>query len=137
MSARSSAATYTLDAGTTAFDTGEFSNAVKMDNSSIGGAFFTVGAVGPFSQSMTAGAGFIALACLIFGKWTPRGAIAAALFFGFANNLQGYLSIIGVSIPSEFLLMIPYLATILAVSGLVGRVRAPAAGGIPYSRGDK
>ncbi len=103
----------------------------------IGGAFFTVGAVGPFSQSMTAGAGFIALACLIFGKWTPRGAIAAALFFGFANNLQGYLSIIGVSIPSEFLLMIPYLATILAVSGLVGRVRAPAAGGIPYSRGDK
>ena len=103
----------------------------------IGGAFFTVGAVGPFSQSMTAGAGFIALACLIFGKWTPRGAIAAALFFGFANNLQGYLSIIGVSIPSEFLLMIPYLATILAVSGLVGRVRAPAAGGIPYSRGVK
>jgi simple sugar transport system permease protein len=103
----------------------------------IGGAFFTVGAVGPFSQSMTAGAGFIALACLIFGKWTPRGAITAALFFGFANNLQGYLSIIGVAIPSEFLLMIPYVATIVAVSGLVGRVRAPAAGGIPYSRGDK
>jgi len=102
-----------------------------------GGAYFTVGAVGPFSQNMTAGAGFIALACLIFGKWTPRGAIVAALFFGFANNLQGNLSIIGVSIPSEFMLMVPYVATIIAVSGVVGRVRAPAADGIPYSRGNK
>ena len=102
-----------------------------------GGAYFTVGAVGPFSQNMTAGAGFIALACLIFGKWTPRGAIIAALFFGFANNLQGNLSIIGVSIPSEFMLMVPYIATIIAVSGVVGRVRAPAADGIPYTRGNK
>ena len=102
-----------------------------------GGAYFTVGAVGPFSQNMTAGAGFIALACLIFGKWTPRGAIIAALFFGFANNLQGNLSISGVGIPSEFMLMVPYVATIIAVSGVVGRVRAPAADGIPYSRGNK
>jgi general nucleoside transport system permease protein len=102
-----------------------------------GGAYFTVGAVGPFSKEMTAGAGFIALACLIFGKWTPKGAIMAALFFGFANNLQGNLSIIGTAIPSEFMLMIPYVATIIAVSGVVGRVRAPAADGIPYSRGNK
>ena len=102
-----------------------------------GGAYFTVGAVGPFSKEMTAGAGFIALACLIFGKWTPKGAIMAALFFGFANNLQGTLSIIGTAIPSEFMLMIPYVATIIAVSGVVGRVRAPAADGIPYSRGNK
>lgn len=102
-----------------------------------GGAFFTVGAVGPFSKEMTAGAGFIALACLIFGKWTPRGAITAALFFGFANNLRSTLSIIGVPIPSEFMLMVPYIATIIAVSGVVGRVRAPAADGIPYSRGNK
>ena len=102
-----------------------------------GGAYFTIGAVGPFSKEMTAGAGFIALACLIFGKWTPRGVITAALFFGFANNLQSTLSIIGVPIPSEFMLMIPYVATIIAVSGVVGRVRAPAADGIPYSRGNK
>ena len=102
-----------------------------------GGAFFTIGAVGPFSKEMTAGAGFIALACLIFGKWTPRGAITAALFFGFANNLRSTLSIIGVPIPSEFMLMVPYVATIIAVSGVVGRVRAPAADGIPYSRGNK
>jgi simple sugar transport system permease protein len=102
-----------------------------------GGAFFTIGAVGPFSKEMTAGAGFIALACLIFGKWTPRGAITAALFFGLANNLRSTLSIIGVPIPSEFMLMVPYVATIIAVSGVVGRVRAPAADGIPYSRGNK
>ena len=102
-----------------------------------GGAYFTVGTIGTFSQNMTSGAGFIALACLIFGKWTPRGAILAALFFGFANNLQGTLSIIGVPIPSEFMLMIPYVATIIAVSGVVGRVRAPAADGIPYIRGKK
>jgi len=103
----------------------------------LGGAYFTVGAVGPFSAEMTAGAGFIALACLIFGKWTPKGVIIAALFFGFADYLQGTLSIIGVPIPSEFMLMVPYVATIIAVSGLVGRVRAPAADGIPFMRGNK
>ena len=103
----------------------------------IGGSYFTLGAVGSFTKEMTSGAGFIALACLIFGKWTPRGAVTAALFFGFTTSLQGNLSIIGVSIPSEFMLMVPYIATIIAVSGLVGRVRAPAADGIPYSRGNK
>ena len=103
----------------------------------VGGAVFTIGAVGVFSQSMTAGAGFIALACLIFGKWSPNGALIAALFFGFTNSLQSNLSIAGVPIPSEFMLMIPYIATIIAVSGLIGRVRAPAADGIPYLRGTK
>jgi simple sugar transport system permease protein len=103
----------------------------------IGGSYFTLGAVGSFTKEMTAGAGFIALACLIFGKWTPRGAVIAALFFGFTTSLQSNLSIIGVSIPSEFMLMVPYIATIIAVSGVVGRVRAPAADGIPYSRGNK
>jgi len=101
----------------------------------VGGAFFTVGSVGSFGKEMTAGAGFIALAALIFGKWSPIGAVFAALLFGFANNLQSTLSIIGVAIPSEFMLMVPYIATIIAVTGLVGRVRAPAADGIPYSRG--
>ena len=103
----------------------------------IGGAYFTIGSVGGFTKQMTAGAGFIALAGLIFGKWTPKGAVIAALFFGFADNLQGTLTIIGVPIPSEFMLMVPYVATIIAVSGVVGRVRAPAADGIPYSRGNK
>ena len=101
----------------------------------LGGAFFTLGAVGSFSKEMTAGKGFIALAALIFGRWSPLGAVAAALIFGFADNLQGLLTITGTPIPSEFMLMAPYIATIIAVSGFVGKVRAPAADGIPYKRG--
>jgi simple sugar transport system permease protein len=101
----------------------------------FGGAYFTVGSVGSFSREMTAGMGFIALAALIFGRWSPLGAVAAALIFGFADNLQGVLTITGTPIPSEFMLMAPYIATIIAVSGFVGRVRAPAADGIPYKRG--
>jgi len=100
----------------------------------IGGAYFTVGAVGAFGKEMTAGKGFIALAALIFGRWSPLGAVMAALLFGFADNLQGVLSITGTPIPSEFMLMAPYIATIIAVTGFVGKVRAPAADGIPYSR---
>ncbi|MCX6420493.1 MAG: ABC transporter permease, partial [Actinobacteria bacterium] len=101
----------------------------------LGGAYFTVGAVGAFGKEMTAGKGFIALAALIFGRWSPLGAVMAALLFGFADNLQGILSITGTPIPSEFMLMAPYIATIIAVTGFVGRVRAPAADGIPYNRG--
>lgn len=101
----------------------------------LGGAYFTIGAVGPFGKEMTAGKGFIALAALIFGRWSPLGAVSAALIFGFADNLQGVLSITGTPIPSEFMLMAPYIATIIAVSGFVGRVRAPAADGVPYKPG--
>ncbi len=98
----------------------------------LGGAFFTLGSVGAFGEEMTAGQGFIALAALIFGRWSPLGALVAALIFGFAGNLQSVLSIIGTPIPGEVLLMAPYLATIFAVAGLVGKVRAPAADGVPY-----
>ena len=101
----------------------------------LGGSFFTLGAVGAFGKEMTAGKGFIALAALIFGRWSPLGAVAAGLLFGFADNLQSVLSIIGTPIPSQFMLMAPYIATIIAVTGLVGRVRAPAADGQPYQRG--
>ena len=101
----------------------------------LGGAFFTLGALGAFSREMTAGKGFIALAAVIFGRWSPLGAVAAALIFGFADNLQGLLTITGTPIPSEFMLMVPYIATIIAVSGFVGQVRAPAADGIAYKRG--
>jgi ABC-type uncharacterized transport system permease subunit len=103
----------------------------------LGGAYFTIGAVGAFGKEMTAGKGFIALAALIFGRWNPVGAVLAALLFGFTDNLQGILSITGTPIPSEFMLMAPYIVTIIVVSGFVGRVRAPAADGIPYSRGNK
>ena len=97
-----------------------------------GGAYFTLGSVGAFGKEMTAGAGFIALAAVIFGRWDPIRATLAALLFGFASNLQSVLSIIGSPVPSEFMLMLPYLVTIFAVAGLVGRSRGPAASGKPY-----
>ena len=98
----------------------------------LGGAYFTLGSVGAFNKEMTAGAGYIALAAVIFGRWDPIRATLAALLFGFASNLQNVLGIIGSPVPSEFMLMLPYVVTIFAVAGLVGRVRGPAAAGKPY-----
>lgn len=98
----------------------------------IGGAYFSLGAVGRFEEGMTAGRGFIGLAAMIFGRWNPVGALGAALIFGFADSLQVKLNILRVGIPSEFLAMAPYLVTILIVAGAAHRVRAPAADGQPY-----
>lgn len=98
----------------------------------LGGAFFTVAAGLAFGKEMTGGKGFIALAAMILGRWNPKGALAAALLFGFSDNLQVVLGIVGTPIPSQIMLMTPYAVTIFAVAGLVGRVRAPAAEGIPY-----
>ena len=98
----------------------------------MGGAFYTLVSVPQFNREMTGGAGYIALAAVIFGKWDPIRATLAALLFGFASNLQGVLSVIGSPVPSQFMLMLPYVVTIFAVAGLVGRSRAPAADGIPY-----
>ena len=98
----------------------------------FGGAYFTLGSVGGFTKEMTAGAGFIALAAVIFGRWDPIRATLAALLFGFATNLQNVLGAIGSGVPSEFLLMLPYVVTIFAVAGLVGYARGPAASGKPY-----
>ncbi|HTN56340.1 MAG TPA: ABC transporter permease [Microbacterium sp.] len=98
----------------------------------MGGAFYTLVSVPRFNPEMTAGAGFIALAAVIFGKWDPIKATLAALLFGFATNLQGVLSVIGSPVPSQFMLMLPYIVTIFAVAGLVGRSRPPAADGVPY-----
>ncbi|MCS5496202.1 ABC transporter permease [Cnuibacter physcomitrellae] len=99
----------------------------------LGGAYFTLGSVGSFQKEMTAGMGYIALAAVIFGRWDPIRATLAALLFGFATNLQYVLGVIGSPVPSEFMLMLPYVVTIVAVAGLVGRVRGPAASGIPYA----
>lgn len=98
----------------------------------MGGAFFTLVSVSAFNSDMTAGQGYIALAALIFGRWTPVGALSAALLFGFSLNLQFVLSILGTQVPTELLAMLPYLVTIFAVAGLVGRSRGPAAVGTPY-----
>ncbi len=98
----------------------------------FGGAWFTLGSVGQFDENMTNGRGFIALAALIFGRWTPFGAFGAALLFGFADSLQQKLAILRTPIPAEFLSMAPYIATIVLVAGLIGRARPPAADGKPY-----
>ena len=101
----------------------------------IGGTVFTIGSGIPFNKEMTAGAGFIALAAVIFGQWDPIKATLAALLFGFASSLQNTLSVIGSPVPSEFMLMLPYLVTIFVVAGVVGKSRAPAADGQPYIKG--
>ncbi len=92
----------------------------------FGGAYFTIGSVGRFDENMTAGRGFIGLAAMIFGRWHPVGALAAALVFGLADSLQIKLGILDTPIPSEFLAMAPYLVTIVVVAGLVGRSRPPS-----------
>jgi simple sugar transport system permease protein len=97
----------------------------------LGGAYYTVGSTGAFDRGVSAGNGFIALAAVIMGRWHPIGATMAALFFGFMWNLQSQLSFVD-KIPSQLLGMTPYLATIIAVAGFVGRVRPPAADGEPY-----
>ncbi len=112
--------------------------AMRYRNVIIGGAIaglagsFFIFQVGQFQKNISSGQGFIALAALIFGRWSPRGAVAAALLFGFASAMQVTMSINAPSIPSAFIAMLPYIATIVAVAGLVGKVRAPAADGEPY-----
>jgi ABC-type uncharacterized transport system permease subunit len=100
----------------------------------LGGAYFTIGSVGRFDEIMTAGKGFIGLAAMIFGKWNPVGAFASSLIFGFADSLQVKLQILRVPIPSEFLLMAPYIVTMIILTGVVGRAIPPAADGQPYEK---
>ncbi len=98
----------------------------------IGGAYFTIGSVGSFGKDMSSGEGYIALAAMIFGRYNPFGAVAAALLFGFATQLQSILSTLNTPIQSNLLLMAPYVVTIIVLAGLVGKVRGPKAEGIPY-----
>jgi simple sugar transport system permease protein len=100
----------------------------------LGGAWFTVGSTGSFDQDASAGNGFIALAAVIMGRWHPVWASLSALFFGFMWTLQSQLAFLG-KMPPELLRASPYLATIIAVAGFVGRVRPPAADGEPYTKG--
>ncbi len=99
----------------------------------LGGGFLVLEAVGQFQEGMTAGRGFISLAAMIFGNWNPFGALGAALLFGYTQALQNELLLAGVTLlPRQFVAMIPYVVTIVAVAGLVGRVRPPAAEGQVY-----
>jgi general nucleoside transport system permease protein len=98
----------------------------------IGGAYFTIGSVGSFGPDMSSGEGYIALAAIIFGRYTPVGAVGAALLFGFTTQLQSILSSINVPIQSNLLLLTPYVVAIAVVAGLVGKVRGPREEGVPY-----
>jgi general nucleoside transport system permease protein len=98
----------------------------------IGGAYFSIGSVGSFGINMSSGEGYIALAAMIFGRYTPWGAVLAALLFGFTTQLELILSSINVPIQSNLLLLTPYVVTIIVVAGLVGKVRGPKAEGVPY-----
>ncbi len=100
----------------------------------LAGAFLTLEAVGTFEKLMSNGRGFIALAAMVFGKWSPVGAFGAALLFGFAEALGVRLQIENIGIPYQFLGMLPYLLTIIVLAGVVGRSTPPAASGQPYRK---
>ncbi len=100
----------------------------------LGGAYLSIGQLNIFTEGMTNGRGFIALAAVIFGKWNPWGALGACLLFGFADAIQISLQNAGVNIPSDFLLMLPYILTLVALAGFIGRSRPPAAAGVPYDK---
>jgi simple sugar transport system permease protein len=99
----------------------------------LGGAYLSLGPLNLFSDNMVAGRGFIALAVVIFGRLNPFGALGAALLFGATEALQLRLQVIGLDIPYQFLLMLPYVATVVALVGLIGKTRLPAALGVPYN----
>jgi simple sugar transport system permease protein len=99
----------------------------------LAGGFLVLEAVGQFQEGMTAGRGFISLAAMIFGNWNPFGALGASLLFGYTQALQNELLLAGfTTVPRQFVSMLPYVVTIVAVSGFVGRVRPPAAEGKVY-----
>ncbi|MBN2007336.1 MAG: ABC transporter permease [Anaerolineae bacterium] len=99
----------------------------------LAGGFLVLEAVGQFKEGMTAGRGFISLAAMIFGNWTPSGAFGAALLFGYTQALQNELLLAGVTtVPRHFISMLPYVVTIVVVAGFVGRSRPPAAEGQVY-----
>jgi len=100
----------------------------------IGGAFFTLGSVGRFDEGMTAGKGFIGLAAMIFGNWTPLGSLGAGFLFGFADAIGAKLSLLGSAIPPQFMAMAPYLITMIVLAGFIGKGQAPAADGEPYEK---
>lgn len=101
----------------------------------LAGGFLTLESVGSFERLMTNGRGFVALAVMLFGKYTPLGAWGAALLFGFASALQTQIQFWGViNIPHQFIGMLPYLLTIVVLAGFIGRTRVPAADGVPYEK---
>ena len=101
---------------------------------SLAGAFLSIGDIHTFTEGMTRGAGYLAIASVIFGKWRIGGTTLACLLFGAATALQFQLPALGIGVPNALLIMLPYLLALLAVGGLVGRQMAPATLGEPYRR---
>lgn len=101
----------------------------------VAGAYLSVGLLSFFSENMVSGRGYIALASVIFGKWNPYGILGATLLFGFGDALQIRMQAIGSSIPYQFLLMLPYLLTVAALAGFVGKAVPPKASSKPYFKG--
>jgi general nucleoside transport system permease protein len=100
----------------------------------LGGAALTIGNAGAFGREMSGGYGFIALAVVILGRWHPIYAASAALLFGFAIILRVWANQVSPGIPTDFITMVPYLVTIIAVVAFVGKARPPAADGVPYEK---
>lgn len=98
----------------------------------LGGALLSVGYLNTFQENMTAGRGFIAFSAIIFGRYTPLGTVLASLLFGAVDALQLRIQAFGIPVPYQFLVILPYVATLLALF-LVGRSQAPAASGVPYA----
>jgi general nucleoside transport system permease protein len=100
----------------------------------IGGAQLTLAGLGAFTQNVTAGRGFIALAAVVFGRWRPMGTMVAVLLFALADAFQIRAQALGIHIPYQFLVMLPYLVTIVALAGLIRRMRPPSALGVNFER---
>ncbi|HZW05253.1 MAG TPA: ABC transporter permease [Anaerolineaceae bacterium] len=120
--------------GINVFRTRYFSVLLGGMMAGFAGAYFTLGSVGRFDEVMTAGRGFIGLAAMIFGNWMPFGSFGAGLLFGFADSLASRLAILQIRIPSQFLLMAPYIATMIILAGVIGRSRPPASEGEVYEK---
>lgn len=103
----------------------------------LGGAYIVLSQVFVFTEHMSAGKGFIALAAVILGRWDPLWAVVASLFFGFCDALQLRLQFANPTVPYQIFIALPYVASILALVGLYGRVKPPAAVGLPYRRETK
>jgi general nucleoside transport system permease protein len=100
----------------------------------LAGTFFTLGSVGRFNDDMTAGKGFIGLAAMIFGNYSPFGAFAAGILFGFADSVATNLSLLGSTIPSSLISTAPYVITMIVLAGFVGKGHVPAADGVAYDK---
>ena len=104
--------------------------------SSIAGASLSIAVLNVFQQNLTSGMGFIAVALVYFGGWTPFGALAGSLLFSTVNSLQNWVQLLGLPIPPDFALMLPYVLTIVALVLSVRKVRTPAALTKPFERGE-